>query len=69
MKMKIHVDKLRCEGHGMCWATAPAVFRADNAGYVVVPADKLIVVPIGQEVAAEGAVGSCPENALRVEDD
>jgi ferredoxin len=46
-----------------------SVFRADDAGYVVVPADDLIIVPIGQEVATEGAVGSCPENALRIADE
>ena len=30
--MKVHVDEERCEGHGRCYALAPAVFEPDDVG-------------------------------------
>ena len=30
--MKVHVDEERCEGHGRCYALAPAVFEPDDLG-------------------------------------
>ncbi|WP_327110195.1 ferredoxin [Nocardia sp. NBC_01730] len=61
--MKIFADRAVCEGHGMCEALAPDVFRVGDDG---------IVVPLADPVSASGralielAVDSCPVQALRL---
>ncbi|MEU4344568.1 ferredoxin [Nocardia sp. NPDC023852] len=62
--MKIIADRAICEGHGMCEALAPDVFRVGDDG---------IVVPLADAVSASGhavielAVDTCPVQALRLE--
>ncbi|WP_433575025.1 ferredoxin [Nocardia brasiliensis] len=60
--MKIVADRARCEGHGMCEALAPNLFRVGDDG---------IVEPLA-DAAAESdldlvqlVVDSCPVEALR----
>ncbi|PXX57471.1 ferredoxin [Nocardia tenerifensis] len=59
--MKIIVDRARCEGHGMCEALAPNLFRVGDDG-VVEPAD---LVGEGDRDLVRLAVDSCPVEALR----
>ncbi|MEU1994208.1 MULTISPECIES: ferredoxin [Nocardia] len=62
--MKISVDYLRCEGHGMCAEQAPAVFELDDAGeltYRFEGGD----VPEEHVTAARAAISSCPVAILR----
>ena len=42
--MKVHVDEDRCEGHGRCYALAPAVFEPDDLGNAEVVGDGRVVV-------------------------
>ncbi|MBF6125708.1 ferredoxin [Nocardia brasiliensis] len=60
--MRIVADRARCEGHGMCEALAPNLFRVGDDG---------IVEPLA-DAAAESdpdllrlVVDSCPVEALR----
>jgi ferredoxin len=59
--MKLVVDHSKCQGHAMCYASAPNVFVLDDDGYnrmnpvIVDPADLPDV---------ERAVEMCPEGAL-----
>jgi ferredoxin len=64
--MKVTVDPDKCQGHTLCAMTAPKVFslsdvdgRATAIAGDVDPAD---------EAAAREAVGTCPEQAIVVED-
>ena len=59
--MKVRVDAVRCTGHGRCYALAPNVFDADDAGHCVVVAPE---VPPAHEREARAAVVNCPEDAL-----
>ncbi|MET8776695.1 ferredoxin [Nocardia sp. NPDC050713] len=60
--MRLAADRGRCEGHGMCEALAPALFRVGADGVVVPLVES--VSPSDAEVAAL-AVDSCPVQALR----
>jgi ferredoxin len=63
--MRVVVDHERCQGHGRCYDLAPAVFGADDEGYVelLVPGD----LSAEAEGAARIAVANCPERALVLE--
>ncbi len=63
--MRIIVHKARCQGHAQCSARAPAVFKLDEAGYIL-PGD--IYVADEEHLLASEGVRSCPELALEVDD-
>lgn len=62
--MKIHADRERCEGHGLCADVAPEVYELDDDAVVVVLHE---IVPTGLERKAEAGARVCPVAALRVE--
>jgi ferredoxin len=64
--VKVEVDRSMCVGHAQCQAICPAVFGSDELGYAVVIGDG--TVPPEHEEAAELAVDSCPEQAIRTGD-
>jgi ferredoxin len=64
--MKIHVDQDRCEGHGRCYALAPALIAPDDIGNGQEVGDGS--VPADQEKNARLAVANCPERAVIIED-
>ncbi len=64
--MKIHVDESRCEGHGRCYALAPALIEADDIGNGHEIGDGS--VPAEHEHEARLAVANCPERAVVLED-
>ncbi|HYE49652.1 MAG TPA: ferredoxin [Azospirillaceae bacterium] len=64
--MRIRVKPGTCQGHARCYALAPAIFRLDEAGYIL-PGD--IEVPEGQEELAQRGVRACPERALAFVDE
>ncbi|HEV3226395.1 MAG TPA: ferredoxin [Acidimicrobiales bacterium] len=64
--MRIHVDNSRCEGHGRCYAVAPALFEPDDIGNGHEIADGAVAP--GQEHEARLAVSNCPERAVILED-
>ena len=63
--MKLRIDTDACTGHGRCYALAPELFDADDAGYGVVIEDA--PVPVGLEDKAKLAVANCPERAITLE--
>jgi len=64
--MKMSVDLLRCEGHGLCEEAAPRLFRLDDEGDLLVLFENGEVPP-GQDGPAAGAARACPVGALRTE--
>lgn len=64
--MKVTIDRGLCQGHGRCYALAPAVFTCDDEGDGEVIGDG--VVPPADEPAARLAADSCPEYAIGVTD-
>jgi ferredoxin len=57
---RIHVDRARCTGIGICESIAPAVFEVDDDGTLVLSAE---TVQHDLETVEE-AVKSCPAMAL-----
>lgn len=63
--MKIAADSTRCEGHGMCEALLPDIFRVDDEGSVTVLTDQVADADLDD---VRLAVDSCPVAALRLFD-
>ena len=61
--MKIQVDRVLCQGHGVCESEAPDVFSVSKKGELTVlddsPADQL-------RPSVEKAVKYCPTHALAI---
>ena len=64
--MRVHVDRSRCRGYGMCTETAPSVFRFDDEGYAA--ADDRELSPAEIE-AVRLAARLCPERAIVSDED
>lgn len=67
--MKIEADRDICIGAGMCVMATEAVFDQDDAGIVVVRADKEGQLPQDERQQVHMAVRQCPSGALSVVDD
>jgi ferredoxin len=63
-KLKVRVDRARCQGHARCFALAPELFELDALGNGRERGDG--TVPPGLEVKARLAQANCPELAVEV---
>jgi ferredoxin len=59
--MQIAVDRIRCDGRGLCAELLPELIRLDDWGYPIVAAGP---VPAHLLPHAQKAVSSCPVLAL-----
>ncbi|WP_194819665.1 ferredoxin [Nocardia sp. XZ_19_385] len=62
--MRVVADRERCEGHGMCEAVAPTLFRVADDG-ITEPLVDTVADADRQLIAL--AVDSCPVQALRLQ--
>jgi ferredoxin len=63
--VKVHVDERRCQGHTLCAAAAPQIFRLrDDDGHSYVEDEN---VPKEFEDAVRRAELGCPEQAIVVD--
>lgn len=55
------IDRIRCDGHGLCAELLPELIRRDDWGYPIIAGG-----PVPQHLAghAQRAVASCPLLAL-----
>jgi ferredoxin len=62
--MKVHIDREKCTGHGMCEAAAEDVFEVGDDGIA-----QLLIDEPGEEhrEQIDDAVTVCPAAALRAE--
>ena len=63
--MRVILDRDKCQGHGRCYALAPALFDTDDEGYAVLKHDGDL--PPELEDDARIAADNCPEYAITVE--
>jgi ferredoxin len=61
--MRILVDPIACEAHGLCAELLPEAISLDDWGYPVIAAGEL---PKTLEPLARRAVNACPTLALRL---
>lgn len=63
MKSKVHIsiDRIRCDGHGLCAELLPELIRLDDWGYPIIAPGPVpaVLLPLAQR-----AVESCPVLAL-----
>jgi ferredoxin len=63
MKPKLHIsiDRIRCDGHGLCAELLPELIRLDDWGYPIIAPGPVpeVLLPL-----ARRAVESCPVLAL-----
>jgi ferredoxin len=62
--MKLRVNPIACEGHGLCAELLPEIIRLDDWGYPIIDVDE---VPGELEGLAARAADACPTLALLVE--
>jgi ferredoxin len=61
--VRYHVDEALCNGHGLCLATAPAVYSCDDEGFNLAVGTTVEIEAAKRDAAREGAA-SCPEQAI-----
>jgi ferredoxin len=64
--MRLRVNPIMCEGHGLCAELLPELIRLDDWGYPII--DEAPVTPELQGLARR-AVDACPTLALLLEED
>lgn len=62
--MRITVDPIACEAHGLCAELLPEAITLDDWGYPIIVDGEL---PVSLERLARRAVSACPTLALRLE--
>jgi ferredoxin len=66
-RLRVRVDRDRCQGHNRCKALAPELFELDEYGNSREAGDG--VVPPGLEPKAYLARSNCPEFAVEIEEE
>ena len=64
--MTVRIDRIRCDGRGLCAELAPEWFRLDDWGYPIIEPGP---VPVELEAHVRRAVAACPVLALRLVDE
>lgn len=65
--MRIIVDSTQCQGHNLCLSHLPELLEPDEHGYVTPVGDGF--VPPAEVGAARTAAESCPEEAIRLDEE
>ena len=66
LRMKLSVDPEKCQGHTLCAMTAPQLFELSPIdGHATAI---MAMVPAELQALAREAAGTCPEQAIVVED-
>jgi ferredoxin len=66
MKQRLAVDRIRCDGHGMCAELLPELIRLDDWGYPIIAPDP---IPDHLLPLAKHAIDQCPVLALALRRD
>jgi ferredoxin len=63
MSEQLLIDRIRCDGHGLCAELLPERIGLDDWGYPIIKAG---AIPAGLHENARRAVDACPVLALRL---
>jgi len=63
MDQQLQVDRIHCDGHGLCAELLPEVITLDDWGFPVLKAG---AIPVRLVEHAQQAVDACPVLALRL---
>jgi ferredoxin len=59
---RLQIDRIKCDGHGLCAELLPERIRLDDWGYPIIEGE----VEIPLLLLAQKAVAHCPVRALRL---
>ena len=62
-RFELEVDRIKCDGHGLCAEVLPELIELDDWGYPIL---RDAAVPVALEDHARRAVVDCPVLALRL---
>ena len=62
-EMRLTIDRIKCDGHGLCAELLPEVIRLDDWGYPIIRKDS---IPPELLTQARWAVSNCPALALKL---
>jgi ferredoxin len=63
MADRLGIDRIRCDGHGLCAELVPEMINLDDWGYPIIKAG---AIPSRLAEHAQRAVEACPVLALRL---
>jgi len=63
MDESLQIDRIRCDGHGLCAELLPELISLDDWGYPIL---KVVAMPAHLREHARRAVDACPVLALRL---
>jgi ferredoxin len=65
MSMRVRINPIACDAHGLCVELLPELFRFDDWGYPIIESE---LVPSDLEALARMAADDCPTLAIVIED-
>jgi ferredoxin len=65
VSVRLHVNPIACEAHGLCVELLPELIRLDDWGYPIIDEPE---VPLELMGLAQRAVDACPTLALLIEE-
>jgi ferredoxin len=66
MTMRMRINPIMCEGHGLCVELLPELIRLDDWGYPILDVEE---VPRELESLARRAADACPTLALLLDEE
>ena len=63
-RLGLAIDRIRCDGHGVCADLVPEIIELDDWGYPIIRAG---AIPQSVVAHARRAVAGCPTLALRLQ--
>ena len=63
-ELRLTIDRIKCDGHGLCAELLPELIRLDDWGYPIIAAGS---VPERLAPLAQRAVTNCPVLALALQ--
>ena len=66
MRYRLCVDKELCQGHSMCVAEAPALFKVTDQGQIYDTVELLVATASGEQAIARAraAAQACPNGVI-----
>jgi ferredoxin len=61
--LRLEVDRIKCDGHGLCAEVLPELISLDDWGYPIL---RDVALPAALEGHARRTVADCPVLALRL---
>ena len=65
MSLKVRINPIACDAHGLCVEMLPELMRIDDWGYTIIDTSE---IPPELEALAQRAASQCPTQAIVIEE-